>query len=237
MTHDRQPPSFPRVDESDTPTEVSAAAPATPLFSAADSEGAQTSAIVNRPIDPAAPRSRGGRVRWLVAGLATVLVFVLVGGVLFLAAPRAGAAPATAHYVPADTGMFADIRLDLPGDQHANLAALMSHFPGFADQASFQQKLDESLNTLLSNKTQGAVDWNNDVKPWFGGEIAVFGDPSAATPVSSCAACAMGLEPAFFHGSPPVVVVFTVTDKTKLQSVIDAKAGSAQVSSTDYQGQ
>ena len=33
------------------------------------------------------------------------------------------------------------------------------------------------------------------------------------------------------------VIVLTVTDKAKLQSVIDANIGSAQVSSSDYQGQ
>ena len=119
-------------------------------------------------------------MRWLVAGLATVLVLALVGGVLVLAAPRAGAPSATAHYVPADTGMYAEIRLDLPGDQHDNLAAFMSHFPGFADQAAFQQKIDESLNSVLNSRSNGQLDWTNDVKPWFGGQIAVFGTLNTA---------------------------------------------------------
>ena len=77
---------------------------------------------------------------------------------------------ASAHYVPADTGAYAELRLDLPGDQKDNLASFMSHFPGFADQASFQQKLDETLNTVLQ-RAYPSLDWNTDVKPWFGGQV------------------------------------------------------------------
>lgn len=175
---DRQPPAFPQVGNSHpgtssgTPTLFSQPAPGT----------AETSAMESKPIAPPPADGKGGssRLRWIVAGLATILVVATLGGVLFLAAPRAGAASATAHYAPADTGMYAEVRLDLPGDQRDNLAAFMSHFPGFADQAAFQQKLDETLDTLLSNKSNGALDWNNDVKPWFGGQIAVFGDPRSA---------------------------------------------------------
>jgi len=35
---------------------------------------------------------------------------------------------------------------------------------------------------------------------------------------------------------PQVVVAFAVSDKAKLQSVIDAHMGGAQVASTDYEG-
>ena len=38
-------------------------------------------------------------------------------------------------------------------------------------------------------------------------------------------------------GASDSVIALTVTDKAKLQSVIDAHIGSAQVASTDYQGQ
>lgn len=228
---DREPPSFPSVGD---PQGSSATTGSAPLFSspATDNSGAETSPIVSQPLEPGTT-GRGGRLRWLVAGAATLLVLLVVGGVLFLAAPRAGAASAVAHYAPADTAMYAELRLDLPGDQRDNLAAFMSHFPGFADQASFQQKLDESLNSVLISRTNGALDWNNDVKPWFDGQIGVFGTVS---PPQLSAGATSGSDSQML-ASPDVVVAFTVSDGTKLQSVIDSKAGSAQVSSTDYLGQ
>ncbi len=228
---DRDPPSFPSVDDSPSKAAIAPASSA-PLFTSpgAVAVGAEKSAVTSRPLDPT-PSKGGGRLRWLVAGAATLIVILVVGGVLFLAAPRAGAASATAHYVPADTGMYAEFRLDLPGDQHDALAAFMNHFPGFADQAAFQQKLDESLNSVLNNKTNGAVDWNNDVKPWFGGQVAVFGNPST-TQFGS------GASPNYPAGPPDPegVVAFTVSDKTKLQSVIDANLGNSLVNGLNYQG-
>lgn len=227
---DRQPPAFPQVANSQS-DQSTAGTPG--LFSPAAPVAAETSAIQTSAIAPPSQNgNRGGsRLRWIVAGLATILVVAALGGVLFLAAPRAGAASATAHYVPADTGMYAEVNLSLPGDQHDNMAAFMSHFPGFADQAAFQQKLDETLNTVLTSRSNGALDWNNDVKPWFGGQIAVFGDPS---PVSD--EPVVGTAPQA-QTQPEVVLAFTVSDESKLQSVIDSKSGSSQVSTETYQGQ
>src|SRR4051794_15572381 len=228
-----EPPAFPRVGNSEVTD--SGAAPSTPLFSPAGppGSGAQMSDVVSRPIDPApqsAGAARGGRVRWLVAGLATLLVFAVVGGVLSLAAPRAGTPSATAHYVPADTTAYAELRLDLPGDQHDNLASFMSHFPGFADQAAFQQKLDESLNSLVLRSNSAGIDWNNDVKPWFGGQVAVFGNVNSNPGM---------IEMDSYVAPPPpeIVFAFTVADKAKLQATIDARSVGSQAASVDYQGQ
>ena len=235
---DRDPPSFPSVGDS-AQSSSAAAAGAAPLFSAPGSaEVGNTPAlspVTTTPISSPKSRGTGGRLRWLVAGIATVLVLALVGGVLVLAAPRAGAPSATAHYVPADTGMYAEIRLDLPGDQHDNLAAFMSHFPGFADQAAFQQKLDESLNSVLNSRSNGQLDWNNDVKPWFGGQVAVFGTLNTAH--MSQAMSGTSASSSMMTSASDSVIALTVTDKAKLQSVIDVHIGNSQVASTDYQGQ
>ncbi len=227
---EHEPPSFPSVSGSGGAGSTPAGGP---LFSAAG-----TPDPAARPVQPStsavgAPASGGlgSRVRWLVAGLATLLVLVVVGGVLALATPRAGAPSAIAHYVPADTAMYAEVRLDLPGDQHDNLATFMSHFPGFADQASFQQKLDETLNSVLG-RTNAGLSWNDDVKPWFGGQIAVFGDLQAAQMSADGSSLADAVA-----SSPDAVIALTVADSAKLQSTIDAQVGGAQVASTDYQGQ
>ena len=229
---DRQPSAFPQVGDSNPGTPSGTPA----LFSQARPSTAETSAIATKPIPPAPAVDKRGssRLRWIVGGSATLLVVATLGGVLFLAAPHAGAASATAHYAPADTGMYAEVRLDLPGDQRDNLATFMSHFPGFADQAAFQQKLDETLNTLLTDKSNGALDWNTDVKPWFGGQLAVFGDPDVSPTPTMCAA---PCPDASTMSTSQSVIVFTVSDKSKLQSVIDSKAGSSQISSDTYQGQ
>jgi len=235
---DHTPPAFPSVGESrgsESMGPVTTGEPSS-LF-------ASTSPIQTKPLDPRAPR-RGGRFRWIVAGLATLVVIALVGGVLFLAAPRAGAASATAHYAPADASMYVELRLDLPGDQHDNLAAFMSHFPGFADRASFQQKLDEALNTMLSSRSGGAVNWTTDVKPWFGGQVAFFGDiyahapvPMPACPTASAVAECIQIGNSAASQAHNGVIALTVTDKTKLQATIDSHSAGAAVTMTDYQGQ
>ena len=62
---------------------------------------------------------------------------------------------AVSHYAPADAAMYEEIDLNMPGDQHDQLASFMSHFPGFADPSSFQQKLDDTLNQLLGVERLG----------------------------------------------------------------------------------
>src|SRR5207247_952257 len=117
---------------------------------------------------------RGSPLRWLVAAVATVLVVVLVAGAFFLAGPRVGTPSVVAHFAPANTADYVEVRLDLPGDQHDRLASFLSHFPGFADQASLQQKLDDTLSQALKSHDSG-LDWQTDVAPWFGGQVAFFG--------------------------------------------------------------
>ena len=229
---DREPPSFPSVGANSAAQEPPHSNSGAPLFAPASDSRAATDIAPVTTAPPDRPGRRGSRLRWLVAGIATLVVIAVVGGLLYVATPRAGAPSAIAHYVPADSAMYAEFRLDLPGDQRNNLASFMSHFPGFADQAAFQQKLDETLNTVLSNKTQGAVDWNNDVKPWFGGQVAIFGNPLPGMPTLD------GTAPNYPNGPPPpeLVIALTVTDKQKLQSVIDAHLGNSVVDSTDYNG-
>src|SRR5262245_12847084 len=113
---DREPPSFPRVgDSSSSNANPQNSGPAF-FASPASPQTAETSNIVTKPTDKT-KGSGGSRLRWLAAGLATILVFVVVGGVLVLAAPRAGAASLVAHYAPADTAAYMEARLDFPGDQ------------------------------------------------------------------------------------------------------------------------
>lgn len=235
----RDPLAFPHVGASDnSDASRSEASTRASLFTSANSTAESTAA---QPTPPVATQRVGAgtrhnaRLRLLVAGVATLVVVALVGAVLFLATPRTGAPSATARYVPADTAAYVEIRLDMPGDQRTNLATFMTHFPGFADPANFQQKLDESLNKLVASKNAG-LDWTNDVKPWFGGQVAVFGNPSGAAGGSSACPTPGTCGDTTATQSQSVFIV-TVSDRQKLQVAIDAHLGAAHVATVDYQGQ
>ena len=85
-------------------------------------------------------------------------------------------------YVPADSVAYGELRLDLPGDQRQNVAEFLSKFPGFADQAALDTKLDEVLDRLVSEGTDGKQTFTKDVKPWFDGQLgfAIGAIPSGA---------------------------------------------------------
>ncbi len=218
MTSDREPPVFPRVGGQDP---GSSATPRTdaPLFTSSDDHrAAPAQAIESGP--PGRLPSPRNRLRWAVAGVATVLVFVLVGGALILSRPRAGTPSVVEHYVPADTAAYVDVRLDMPGDQRDKLAAFMGHFPGFADPASFQQKIDEMLDQALKRADAG-LDWQRDVVPWFGGQVGLYG--YTVTPA---------------EGVPPsLVAALTVKDRSALEALLDERLADHEVDTLDYQGQ
>jgi hypothetical protein len=75
-------------------------------------------------------------------------------------------------YVPADSTMYGEVRLDLPGDQRQKVGEFLSKFPGFADQAALDTKLDEVLDRLTSQSTKGKQSYTADIKPWFDGQLA-----------------------------------------------------------------
>lgn len=214
---DREPPAFPQVG--DPRTGAHGVPSSQPLFSQPDRADlpAQETAVSTEPVT----RPRGqGRIRWAVAGLATLLVVAVVGGVLLLSGPRAGAPSVVEYYVPADTAGYVELRLDFPGDQRDQLAAFMSRFPGFADPAAFQRKVDESLDSILRS-TSADVDWTNDVAPWFGGQVAMFGQPMTQS-----------------VGTPPAIVVaLTVKDRARLDALIDERLANVQVEAREHQGQ
>jgi Protein of unknown function (DUF3352) len=139
---------------------------------------------------PAAPRR--SRVRWLVA----LLVVALIVGVTAVATlSLIGSSPTSTvvGYVPADSVAYGELRLDLPGDQRQKIGEFLSKFPGFADQAALDSKLDEVLDRLLTQGTDGKQTYTRDIKPWFDGELAFSvgplpADPSALKDPASAAA-------------------------------------------------
>jgi len=112
------------------------------------------------------------RARWAIGlGVAALAAIVAIGAVLVLGAHPA---PEALKYIPADSAFVVEIRPDLPGDQLQKVGNLLAHFPGFKDQSTLADKLDESLSRLVGQGTNGKVDYRADLKPWLSGP-AFFG--------------------------------------------------------------
>ena len=106
-----------------------------------------TTSIQAPPPAGAAPRQ--SRARWLAAG---VLIAIVVGvtGLATLVLTSSQTTSAVLGYVPTDSVAYGEVRLDLPGDQRQEVGEFLSKFPGFADQAALETKLDEVLDRLGS---------------------------------------------------------------------------------------
>jgi hypothetical protein len=110
------------------------------------------------------------RVRWAIGlGVAALAVIVAIGAFLVLSSRPA---PEALKYIPADAAVVAEIRMDLPGDQLQKLGTFLAHFPGFLDQATLPDKIDESLSRLVGQAGKG-VDYRTDLKPWLSGPAFV----------------------------------------------------------------
>lgn len=121
------------------------------------------------PVPVAPPARPRGLARWGVALLAVaVMVGVVSVGAAFLAAGSGGSV--VEGWLPNDTVAYLEIRADLPGDQRAKVGDILAKFPGFADQASLDAKIDEALERILEGS---GISWTNDIKPWLGGEVGV----------------------------------------------------------------
>ena len=172
------------------PTNEMAAAPAAPLAPAATAAPAVVA--VPQPVQPTtatAKSGRGGRLR-LVA--AAAVVAVVLGATVAVAALLTGATSQASvlRYVPQDTIVYGELRLDLPGDQRQAASAFLSKFPGFADQAALDTKLDEALDQLIGKATDGKQSFTTDIKPWFGGEVAFAVGPLPKNVLSGNASAA-----------------------------------------------
>jgi hypothetical protein len=125
------------------------------------------------PVSPAGPRPprRARRLRWAAA---IAVVAVVLGSSAAVAALITNAATASTvvGYVPAGTLAYAEVRLDLPGDQRRAVGEFLQKFPGFADQAALEGKLDEVLDQLVKDATEDTQTYTRNIKPWFDGELA-----------------------------------------------------------------
>jgi hypothetical protein len=161
-------------------------------------------------------------VKWLVALVVSLLVVGTAAGATLMLTAASGDAAVLA-WAPADSILYAEARLDLPGDQRAELAKVMTAFPGFDDQAAFPVKLNEALDMLVGKASDGKMSYRADIEPWFGGQVSVSMGPIPASGDAS-----------EFRG----LVLVSVKDATKAgawASTVLADAG-ATTATTTYNG-
>jgi hypothetical protein len=128
------------------------------------------------PVAPVGGSPRTGRARWVVALGAVAIVTALTAAIVYALVGRSPDATVLG-YVPSGTVAYGEIRLDLPGDQRREIGEFLSHFPGFADQAALDSKLDEVLDRLVSDASDGKQTFTTNIKPWFDGELAFSSGP------------------------------------------------------------
>lgn len=172
---------------------------------------------------PSSVSQRPRPVRWVIALLVTIAMLVATTGVVVFAQTGSSGGPA---FAPANSVAWAELRLDLPGSQEEDLAALLGHLPGFADPAALDAKVNELLDQVVSEVSSGGASWTGDVDPWsdrqFG--VALLEIPAAAMSGSGSS------EP------PSMVVGLGVKDRTALEARLASFLTQAPISTEQYAG-
>jgi hypothetical protein len=143
----------------------------------------------------------------LVIALVTLIGLTgafVVGAFLVLGGASTGRA---ASLAPATTAAYVNVYLQPSAGQQMNLAELIGRLPGFADDASLDEKIDQVAQNLLGGT---GIDYRTDLKPWIGSQVAL-----AAWPTD-------GDEP---RG---VVVIAEVRDAVAAQEALPALLGGGE---------
>lgn len=90
-----------------------------------------------------------------------------VAGYLFL---FSSATDRAAQLAPSDTAIYVNVYLQPSAAQQMNLSELIGRLPGFADDASLDEKIDQVVQNLLSGS---GIDYRENVKPWLGTQVAL----------------------------------------------------------------
>ena len=134
-------------------------------------------AVATAPVVAAsAPKKRRSPLKWVVALVVVALVGAAAAAGAVLLTGASGT-PSVLAWTPNDSVTYAEVRLDLPGNQQAELAKVLSAFPGFDDQAAFPTKINEVLDQLVGKASDGKQSYTADIQPWFGGQLGVSVGP------------------------------------------------------------
>jgi hypothetical protein len=181
-------------------------------------------AATTQPVAGPGPR-RG--LRWAVAIVVVALVVTTAAAAAFIMAGKAPDATVL-RWVPTDSIIYAEARLDLPGDQRAKLAEFLSKFPGFRDQSTLETKINEVLDRAVSGASNGDQTYSADLAPWFGGEVAFsMGELPSMADLS---------DPESAKAIPEVVTFVSLKDDAKAKAWIGDVIKDAPTTTEDYNG-
>ena len=184
---DRRPTRYDRSERADAgvhpgrshPAWTPPVAPAAPVTTPPAT--ATTPAKVPAPPTPSADRRP---LRWAAA----IAVVTLVLGRRWPSQPSSPVGRprlrsfATSRRTPSSTANCVSI---CPATSARRRPAFLSKFPGFADQAALETKLDETLDRLIGDASAGTSrPTPTDIKPWFDGELAFSVGPIPADALS-----------------------------------------------------
>ena len=202
-------------------------APARPSVGPATSYGGSVPPTgLDVSIAPVAGRPRRRNpLRYVVAALVVVLVVASGIGATMLLTGSSGGSSALAGYAPADSILYAEGRLDLPGSQRAAVAKALAALPGFADQAALNAKLGELFDRVMRAATSNKHDYQTEIAPWFGGQIAVAQGPQAGF---------AGMTP--FPGMSPAAPSPTISPTASLPACTGGDTATPQASPSTASG-
>ena len=156
-----------------------------------------------------------------------------LAGYLFLFSSSTDRAAALA---PANSAVYLNVYLQPSTGQQMNLGGLIGRLPGFADEASLDEKVDQVVDNLLASTGLG-LDYREQIKPWLGNQVAVAAWPSGADPADAAvvliaevkdraAADASLAEIAATSGAAPEVVAYQGVDLHLAEGVAYACVGA-----------
>jgi hypothetical protein len=154
----------------------------------------------------------------LVIALVTLLGLTgafVVGTVLLFSGASTDRA---ANFAPANTAAYVNVYLQPSAGQQMNLAELIGRLPGFADDASLDDKIDQVAQNLLGG---AGIDYQADLKPWIGSQVAVAAWPDEAADAGSRA-----------------VLIAEVRDRAAAETALPSLLGTApnQFTAETYNG-
>jgi hypothetical protein len=117
----------------------------------------------------------------LVVALVTLIGLtgaVVVGAYLLLFSAGTDRA---ARLAPPETAFYVNVYLQPSAGQQMNLSNLIGRLPGFADDATLDDKVDQVVHNLLAGT---GIDYRSDLKPWLGNQLALAVWPSPGTDVA-----------------------------------------------------
>jgi uncharacterized protein DUF3352 len=147
----------------------------------------------------------------LVVALVTLIGLTgaaFVAGYLLLFGASSDRAAALA---PAESAFYLNIYLQPSTGQQMNLGGLIGRLPGFADEASLDEKVDQVAQNLLEASGLG-IDYREEIKPWLGSQIAVAGWPTGGD-----------------LAAPEAIVIVEVKDRALAEAALGQLATDAGV--------